>query len=641
MAAAAPAVGRRPRRQRRGRAARAATAPTSCSTSSSRTAPTRPLPRRRAGRRAARRAGAPGRSPLAGLPLGWHRLRGRRPATRRRPAVLVVAPVAARAARRAGPRLGLDGAALQPAQRAVLGDGRLRRPAHRARRASPPTAPGSCCSTRCTPRRPSLPINPSPYSPSSRRFRSRALPARRGRAGVRRRARRTCAPRSTRCSPTTDPERIPRDPVVGGQAGGARAALAAAPRATTSPPGGPSRARPLEEFALFCALAEVHGTPWQRWPEELRRPDAPAVAAARDASSPSGSPSGAGCSCSSTSSSPGSAATWPSASSTTSPSASTPGGADAWALQDALALGTTRRRAAGLVQPAGPGLGAAAVAARTGCAELGYAPFRDVVRGVLRHAGGLRIDHVMGLFRLWWVPAGRDAPPTGTYVSYDADAMLGVLALEAVPRRRASSWGRTSARSRTGSARRSTRPACSAARCCGSRPRTTALPAAASGGGAARSATVTTHDLPTAAGLPGRGARAGARTSSASSASRSRRSGRGSAASATALLAMLRVDRAARRGATATSSLAMHAALVASPVPAGAGGLRRRRRRPAAAQPARHGRRVPQLAAARRRRRRPPAGARGAARRTRACGGSPRCSRRASAGRGRPIACAP
>ncbi|MEV7414708.1 4-alpha-glucanotransferase [Streptomyces sp. NPDC089919] len=63
-------------------------------------------------------------------------------------------------------------------------------------------------------------------------------------------------------------------------------------------------------------------------------------------------------------------------------------------------------------------------------AAAGYAPYRDLLRGLLRHAGALRIDHVMGLFRLWWVPAGR--PPTeGTYVAYDAEAMLAVLVLEA------------------------------------------------------------------------------------------------------------------------------------------------------------------------------------------------------------------
>jgi 4-alpha-glucanotransferase len=63
-------------------------------------------------------------------------------------------------------------------------------------------------------------------------------------------------------------------------------------------------------------------------------------------------------------------------------------------------------------------------------AETGYASYRRVLSGTLRHAHGLRIDHVMGLFRLWWIPEGKTADQ-GTYVGYDHDAMLGVLTLEA------------------------------------------------------------------------------------------------------------------------------------------------------------------------------------------------------------------
>lgn len=63
-------------------------------------------------------------------------------------------------------------------------------------------------------------------------------------------------------------------------------------------------------------------------------------------------------------------------------------------------------------------------------AETGYRAYRDMLRSVLRRAGGLRVDHILGLFRLWWVPVGQ-SPVHGAYVEYDHEAMIGILALEA------------------------------------------------------------------------------------------------------------------------------------------------------------------------------------------------------------------
>jgi 4-alpha-glucanotransferase len=63
-------------------------------------------------------------------------------------------------------------------------------------------------------------------------------------------------------------------------------------------------------------------------------------------------------------------------------------------------------------------------------AEAGYVPYRDMLRAVLRHAGGIRVDHVLGLFRLWLVPDGA-TPDRGTYLRQDHEALVGILALEA------------------------------------------------------------------------------------------------------------------------------------------------------------------------------------------------------------------
>lgn len=58
-----------------------------------------------------------------------------------------------------------------------------------------------------------------------------------------------------------------------------------------------------------------------------------------------------------------------------------------------------------------------------------YQPIIDLFRSNMAHCGALRIDHVMALLRLWWVPRGQGAE-TGAYVSYPVHDLLGLLALE-------------------------------------------------------------------------------------------------------------------------------------------------------------------------------------------------------------------
>lgn len=62
--------------------------------------------------------------------------------------------------------------------------------------------------------------------------------------------------------------------------------------------------------------------------------------------------------------------------------------------------------------------------------QTGYKAYRDLVAGMFHHSGAVRIDHAIGLFRLWWIPQGRSAKQ-GAYVHNDADIMLAILALEA------------------------------------------------------------------------------------------------------------------------------------------------------------------------------------------------------------------
>jgi 4-alpha-glucanotransferase/(1->4)-alpha-D-glucan 1-alpha-D-glucosylmutase len=105
-----------------------------------------------------------------------------------------------------------------------------------------------------------------------------------------------------------------------------------------------------------------------------------------------------------------------------------PGGAEAWAGQRRYAVGASVGAPPDEYNPGGQDWGLPPPNPQALLAA-GYAPFIATLRANMRHAGALRIDHVMGLAHLFWVPAGA-TPAEGAYVRYPLDALLGVLALE-------------------------------------------------------------------------------------------------------------------------------------------------------------------------------------------------------------------
>ena len=188
----------------------------------------------------------------------------------------------------------------------------------------------------------------------------------------------------------------------------------------------------LRRFAAFEAISATRpGVPWQRWPGELRRPDDPGVArfaarhardvhfamylqwladrqlaqAARDSGLAIGFYRDLAI-------------------------GAAPDGAEAWSTQATLARGVSIGAPPDPLGPEGqvwnlpPPLPDALDAG-------GYEGFRALIAANARHAGALRIDHVMGLARLFWVPDGATATE-GAYVRYPFDDLLGALALESV-----------------------------------------------------------------------------------------------------------------------------------------------------------------------------------------------------------------
>ncbi len=182
---------------------------------------------------------------------------------------------------------------------------------------------------------------------------------------------------------------------------------------------------PLERFGTFCALSSQFGPDWRKWPDEYRRPASAAVA--RFAAEKSNEVS---------------YHAWLQwlidrqlieASRAIPmfqdlPIGMDPGGADAWEWQDLLAQGMVVGAPPDAFNADGQDWQLPPFApARLRAAA--YEPFIQTIRAALRHAGGLRIDHVMGLFRLWWIQSGQH-PRHGWYVRYPADDLLGIVALE-------------------------------------------------------------------------------------------------------------------------------------------------------------------------------------------------------------------
>ena len=182
----------------------------------------------------------------------------------------------------------------------------------------------------------------------------------------------------------------------------------------------------LGDYAAFCVLAEEHGPDWRNWPEAAQHPDGAEVTAVRhdrygrwrfhqwlqwlvdrqlaEASAEIDVMHDLAVGVD-------------------------PAGADGWLWQDHMALDMAVGAPPDEFNTQGQGWGLPPFDPWR-LRQVGYQPFIQTIRATLGHAGGLRLDHVMGLFRLWWVPRSADSPAGGAYVRYCDDDLLDIVALE-------------------------------------------------------------------------------------------------------------------------------------------------------------------------------------------------------------------
>ncbi|PLR28668.1 4-alpha-glucanotransferase [Caulobacter zeae] len=105
-----------------------------------------------------------------------------------------------------------------------------------------------------------------------------------------------------------------------------------------------------------------------------------------------------------------------------------PGGAHAWSRPQDLMMGLTLGAPPDAFQAAGQAWGITSFAPDA-LVESGYGPFLTTLRATLAHAGGVRIDHALGLGRLWVVPDGASADQ-GAYLRYPIQDLLSLITLE-------------------------------------------------------------------------------------------------------------------------------------------------------------------------------------------------------------------
>jgi 4-alpha-glucanotransferase len=184
----------------------------------------------------------------------------------------------------------------------------------------------------------------------------------------------------------------------------------------------------LERYACFCVLAERHPGTWAAWPARYRHPGGAAVRALLE-----------------TERSRVDFHRWMQWSIDTQLARAgrelplvhdlavgfAPDGADAWLWQDVVASAARIGAPPDEFNPAGQDWGVPPFdPGRLRAAA--YAPLVATMRRMMAAGIGLRIDHVMGLFRLWWVPLEAADPSEGAYVRYPASELLDILALESV-----------------------------------------------------------------------------------------------------------------------------------------------------------------------------------------------------------------